>query len=279
MILSIGDLLLDITIVPEGELIPDDDSPAEITVGGGGQAANFCAWVAALGEPVRLVTMVGNDDRGHELVAGMQELGVEVFPVWGGEPTGAVAVLVGLNGERSMATQRGASVGLRPEDLRQQWFKGVRLIHVPAYSLFVDPLASATRAAIAMVRMAGGLLSFDLSSVIGLKSFGGERMAAELARIRPELLFATVPESEVLGVPLEKLATVPVLKLGQAGARVSGREIPAPRVHAVDPTGAGDAFAAAFCTAYLGGATAIKAAERAVLVASGAVTHAGARPS
>ena len=132
MILSIGDLLLDITIVPEGRLTPDDDSPATITMGGGGQAANFCAWVAALGEPVRLVTRVGDDERGHQLVAGMKEFGVEVFPVWGQEPTGAVAVVVGPGGERSMATQRGASVGLRPEDLRQLWFKGVRLIHVPA---------------------------------------------------------------------------------------------------------------------------------------------------
>jgi sugar/nucleoside kinase (ribokinase family) len=278
MILSIGDLLLDITIVPERSLMPDDDNPAEITIGGGGQAANFCAWVAELGEPVRLVTRVGDDDRGHSLVAGMKEFGVEVFPIWGPEATGAVAVLVGPNGERTMATQRGASVGLRPEDLRQQWFTGVRLIHVPAYSLFLDPLASAARAAIAMVRMAGGLLSIDLSSAAGLKTFGGARMASELSRIRPEILFATEAEAATLGKPLEGLAAIPILKLGPAGCRVGEHHVPAPKVRAVDPTGAGDAFAAAFCTSYLGGASPIAAAERAVLVASGAVARTGARP-
>ena len=47
----------------------------------------------------------------------------------------------------------------------------------------------------------------------------------------------------------------------------------------VDASGAGDALAAAFCVAYLDGATPVEAAEKAVVVASGAVTRAGARPS
>jgi sugar/nucleoside kinase (ribokinase family) len=100
VILSIGDLLLDITIVPEGPLRPDDDRPARIDLGGGGQAANFCAWAAALGEPVRLVTRVGDDARGKQLVAELEARGVEVCAVWAAEPTGAIAVLVAPDGQR-----------------------------------------------------------------------------------------------------------------------------------------------------------------------------------
>jgi sugar/nucleoside kinase (ribokinase family) len=279
VILSIGDLLLDITIIPDGPLRPDDDRTARIGVGGGGQAANFCAWAAALGEPVRLVTRVGDDDRGRRLVSDLEAKGVEVCPVWADEATGAIAVLVGHDGHRAMATERGASVGLRPDDLVAAWFEGVQLIHVPAYSLFADPLGKATRAAIALIRDGGGMLSIDLSSVAGLQDYGPTKMAYDLARLKPELLFGTAAEVATIGVPAEHLAQVPVIKLGSAGCSVFGRIIPAPAVQQVDGTGAGDAFAAAFCVAWLHGATPVASAERAVGVAADAVTRTGARPS
>jgi len=279
MILSIGDLLLDITIVPDGPLRSDDDRAAKITLGGGGQPANFCSWAAALGEPVRLITRVGEDDHGRQLVADLEARGVEVCPTWAPEPTGAIAVIVSPDGARAMATQRGASVGLRPDDLLEEWFAAVKLIHVPAYSLFVDPLGKATRAAISLVRDSGGMLSVDLSSVAGILEYGPARMAYDLARLKPELLFGTASEMDTIGVPPEHLAQVPVIKLGPAGCSVFGRQIPAPAVQRVDATGAGDAFAAAFCVAWIHGATPVEAAERAVIVASEAVTRAGARPN
>jgi sugar/nucleoside kinase (ribokinase family) len=133
--------------------------------------------------------------------------------------------------------------------------------------------------AIDLVREHNGLLSIDLSSVAGLKEYGAARFAAGLAGLKPDLLFATAAESETLGVPMEGLAKIPVVKLGSDGCRVAGRDIRAPKVKEVDSTGAGDALAAAFCVSYLDGATPIEAGERAVVVASGAVTRAGARPS
>ena len=279
MIVSIGDLVQDIAIVLEGPLVPDDDSPAAITIGGGGQAANFCAWTAALGEAARLVTRVGDDDAGRRLVADLEARGVEVRAVWAPEPTGAIAVLLAADGRRTMATHRGASVGLSPSDLEESWFTDAALLHVPAYSLFVEPLASAARAAIRAVRDAGGMLAVDLSSAAGLRAYGPARMAYVLARLAPEVLFATVAEADTLAVPLESLAQVPVLKLGADGVRVFGRQIAAPQVKALDPTGAGDAFAAAFCAAWLNGAAPVEAAERAVSAASQSVLVAGARPS
>jgi sugar/nucleoside kinase (ribokinase family) len=278
MMLSIGDLLMDITIVPEARLRVDDDNPAGVSLGGGGQAANFCAWAANLGEPARLVARVGDDNAGHLLVAEMEAMGVDVRAVWATEPTGAIAVLVGPDGERTMFTQRGASVGMHADDLRSEWFGGVRLIHVPAYSLFEEPLAEAARAAIAMVRSGSGVLAVDLSSVAGLQAYGPARMARDLIELAPDLLFATQAEAATLGVPMERISKLPVVKLGSSGCRVLGYIVTPPPVDEVDATGAGDALAAAFCSAYLRGATPTEAGHHAVEVAANAVTSIGARP-
>ena len=279
MLLSIGDLVLDVTIVPDRRLQPDDDTPSTITVGGGGQAANFCAWAAFLGEPARLVCRVGDDGIGARLVADLEAGGVEVCAIKGADPTGVIAVLVGPEGERTMATMRGASLGLQATDLRSEWFADVDLLHVPAYSFFREPLAHAAWRAVEEVRGRGCRLSVDLSSVAGLLEYGPARMVSDLKRLRPDLLFATAAEAETLGAPVDDLAARTVVKFGPAGAQVGSRRIVAPAVEVVDSTGAGDAFAAAFCAATLHGADDVEAAERAVATAAEAVSHAGARPA
>jgi sugar/nucleoside kinase (ribokinase family) len=278
LIAAIGELVLDVTIAPEGELRPADDQDAAIRIGGGGQAANFCAWAASLGEGVRLLTRVGGDEIGRLLVAELERSGVEVCAPPSSDPTGAVVVLLGAGGERTFARQRGASTGLRAAEVRPAWLASVRLLHVPGYALFREPLASAARRAVELVRRERGLVSVDLSSVAGLLEHGGDRMAAEIEVIRPDLLFGTEQELAELSSAAAALPRLVVVKLGRRGCRVLGRRVPAPLVEEVDTTGAGDAFAAAFCVAYVEGSTPLEAAGRAVLVAGRAVSRLGARP-
>ncbi len=279
MLAAIGDLLLDVSIRVADRLRPGDDTPASIRLGGGGQAANWCAWVAELGGPARLITRVGRDDIGRRLVDDLRRAAVDVCAVEGTDPTGAIAVVVGPDAEPAMATQRGAIVGLSPAELDPRWLDGVKLVHVPGYSLFLDPLATATRQAIERVRGQHGILSVDLSSVAGIADYGPTRFAELLGCLRPELLFATQAEAGCLGVPLVDVAALPVTKLGAQGCRLAdGTVVAAEPVSPVDTNGAGDAFAAAFCLAYRRDGDALAAARQAVAVAARAVTQIGARP-
>jgi sugar/nucleoside kinase (ribokinase family) len=277
VIAAVGDLMLDVTIAPEGELVPDDERDARIELGGGGQAANFCAWAASLGEPARLITRVGTDEAGRRLVWELEAAGVEVVGPRVPGRTGTIAVLVGRDGRRTFARQAGVSRGLREEDVAPAWLDGVRLLHVSAYALYGQSAPGALRAA-GHARDSGALVSVDLSSAEDLRAFGGDRLADQLRWLRPELLFGTEREMGELLTPAGGLAKVPVVKLGALGCRVFDRRVPAPSVAVLDGTGAGDAFAAAFCVAYLDGATPLEAAGRAVLVGARAVTKLGARP-
>jgi sugar/nucleoside kinase (ribokinase family) len=275
---SIGDVLLDVVVVLRADPTDDDDTPAAIRLGGGGQAANFCAWAQKLGEPSRLVSRVGKDDSGRRLIADLKARGVDCCVLNASEPTGIVVAYVRRDGKRSFATQRGASVGLEPDDLKQSWFEGIRLLHLPAYSLFREPLASAARRAHQYVREAGGSLAMDLSSAAGLQEYGAERMLGELNQLKPEFLFGNQREFDVLGSSPDALAKTAVVKMGRQGCRVAGSHVPAPGVAEVDPTGAGDAFAAAFCLASLNGASHVESARRAVEVAANAVGKVGVWP-
>ena len=279
MLAAIGDLLLDISIRTADRLRAGDDTAACIRLGGGGQAGNWCAWVAELAGQARLITRVGRDQTGHRLVDELRRAGVDVCAVESPEPTGAIAVVIGPDAEPAMATQRGAIVGLSPAELDPRWLDGVELLHVPGYSLFLDPLATTTRQAIERVRAQQGALSVDLSSEVGIADYGPTRFAELLGCLRPELLFATQAEAGCLGVPLVELAAQPVIKLGAQGCRLGdGTVVAAEPVSPVDTNGAGDAFAAAFCVAYLRDGDARAAARLAVAVAARAVTRIGARP-
>jgi ribokinase len=275
---SLGDLLTDVTVVPTGAASANDDTPAAIRIGGGGQAANWCAWVAHLGGAPRLITRVGDDDAGRRLVDELRRGGVEVCAVWAGEPTGAVVALIGPGGERSFFTQRGASVGLGPAELPRACLAGATLLHLPLYSLLEEPLATAARLAAGWAREVGAPLAIDLSSASGVRARGPALVRADLRDLRPTLLFATEDEAGALDARPDDLAALAVVKLGANGCRIGDRVYPAVAARAVDSTGAGDAFAAGFCVEWARSGDRERAVAAALAAGAAAVTRIGGRP-
>ena len=256
MIVCLGDLLLDVIVRLSQPLAEGADADAVTRLGPGGQAANVAAWVAELGGEARFVGKLADDAAGEAARAGVERYGVEVRgPLVAGR-TGTVVSLVGVDGGRTMASDRGVSPEFRVEELDASWLGGCTHLHLPGYSLLRSPIdATALRAAELAPRV-----SVDLSSWSAIRDFGPARFRERLEALRPAIVFANEDEERILGGPLDGVEWV--LKRGPLGARFGDVELPAAPAEAVDSTGAGDALAAGFLVG--GPGLAIAAAARCV---------------
>ena len=265
-IVVLGDLALDVVLTPDRSIEMGTDVPGRVSLRQGGSAATTARWLARLGARSTLVCAIGRDGIGRALVKTLEADGVRVRAVRSAiAPTGRIGVLVAPSGERSFVADRGAANGLRPQDLSPSWFDDAVLLHLPAYSLIGEPLASASRSAIQVMRANGGRVSLDLASIGPLMSAGRREAAALVESASPDILFATGAEARAVlaGRPLERLldfAPIAVVKQGANGATTLAREadnrlrfeFAAPTLLAGDTTGAGDAFDAGFLVSWLG---------------------------
>jgi sugar/nucleoside kinase (ribokinase family) len=256
VIVTLGDLLLDVIVRLSQPLAEGADADAATRLGAGGQAANVAAWVAELGGAARFVGKTADDEAGRTARAALDRYGVEVLgPVVEGR-TGTIVSLVAVDGGRTMASDRGVSPDLRADELDPAWLEGCSHLHLPGYSLLRSPIdEAALRAAELAPR-----LSVDLSSWSAIRDFGPERFRERLESLRPALVFANEDEERILGGPLDDCLWV--LKRGAAGARFGALELPALPAEVVDTTGAGDALAAGFLVG--GPELALQAAARCV---------------
>jgi ribokinase len=256
VIVTLGDLLLDVIVRLEQPLAEGADANAVTRLGPGGQAANVAAWVAELGGSARFVGKLGDDEAGLAARRGLERYGVEVCgPVVEGR-TGTVVSLVAEDGSRTMASDRGVSPELEVGELDPGWLEGCGLLHLPGYSLLRSPIdGAALRAAEAAPRV-----SVDLSSWSAIRDFGPARFRERLERLRPEVVFANEDEERILGGPLPDCTWI--LKLGPRGARFGERELAALPAEVLDTTGAGDALAAGYLVG--GPELALQAAARCV---------------
>ncbi|MEV8506495.1 PfkB family carbohydrate kinase [Actinoplanes sp. NPDC051475] len=289
-VIVVGDLVTDVLIVQAGPLAAGSDTDARIRVGGGGQAANTAAWLARTGAAVTLVAAVGDDTAGRERVAELAAAGVTcAVRRHAGAATGSVVVLSSPE-ERTMITDRGAALLLDPADVTaavREVPDAVHL-HLSGYPLLHAGSRPGGLAALAAARERGLTTSVDAASAAPLRRSGD---FLDLVR-GTDLLLCNADEADVLAGPgrpedqagfLTASARNVIVKRGGDGAvwRVRDgvlRSVTGVRVPSIDPTGAGDAFAAGLLRAWCSGAEPQAALEAGAALGAAAVQQVGARP-
>src|SRR5690606_31449381 len=244
--------------------------------------------------PTTLVATVGDDAPGRERVAELAGAGVDcAVREVPGVPTGTLVVLA-EPAERTMLSDRGAADHLRPADVDRalDTAAGARHLHLSGYVLFGAGSRAAGRHALAAARARGLRTSVDAASAGPLRGTGADRFLDWVRGV--DLLLANADEAAVLtggpgaGDPVARAraltayAGAVVVKLGPGGAVWAGRRVvraAPPRVSAVDPTGAGDAFAAGLLAARLAGAGPAAALRAGVRLGARAVSAPGGRPA
>jgi ribokinase len=232
---TLGDLLLDVIVELAQPLVTGDDQVATTYTGAGGQAANVAAWARELGAEARFVGKRGDDTAGELVTRELAGRGVEVSGPIGGR--NGVVVSLASEGDRTMASDRGAAVELSAEQLDPAWFD-CDVLHISGYSLLRPPLADAALTAAGLARAYDARVSVDVSTW----TLVDDGFRARLRELEPDLVFATERERDAVGAVDSQW----VIKRGAHGLSADGHEYPALPATVVDTTGAGDALAAGF---------------------------------
>lgn len=289
----VGDLATDVLVVPAGALAVGSDTTGVVRIGGGGQAANTAAWLAAAGARAVLVAAVGDDEAGRARVAELIETGVScAVRAHAGVATGSVVVLASA-GERTMIADRAAALLLAGDDVAAAVAEALDPghLHLSGYPLLHPGPRAAGLAALAAARHRGLTTSVDAASAEPLRQVGAAAFLDWVGGV--DLLLANVDEATVLSGPgsaeqqaatLTAVARHVVVKRGAGGAvwhSADGAtaQVAAPVVPAVDPTGAGDAFAAGLLSAWCAGAEPAAALAAGAALGAEAVRRLGARPT
>jgi ribokinase len=254
--------------------------------GFGGKGANQAVMAARLGAAVSMIARVGNDLFGKDLLRNFQAQGVDTAHVRVDpeRESGVAAIVVDETARNCILVIPGANHGLTPADVRTAEPVLVRA-HVVLAQLEVP--VEATLEAFRIARQAGALTILNPAPA-------GE-LPAELLQLTAicapneteieRLTGWAVSSLEQASVAARRLReTGPewvILTLGERGVLVAGPEsvshLPAVRVAAVDPTGAGDALLGSLAAYLAEGVALPEAVRRASAVAALSVTRPGAQ--
>jgi sugar/nucleoside kinase (ribokinase family) len=269
----IGDVIEDIIVISNTQRQTNTDNPSSIRSTPGGSGANFAVWLASLGVETELIARVSQKDQAR-LESYFER--VRVKPNLQTDQqleTGKIVVLAEGN-ERTFFTDRAANQNLEPPSISNP-----DLLYISGYSVLSLGIEQ-TQELIKSARRTAALIAIDPGSTSFIAGFGVANFLEAIAGA--DMLFPNQEEYELLTQAGDITNWFPeiVVTRGDRGAELVGvAEVGAKRVETIDPTGAGDAFAAKYLAERLFGSSPLESLERANDFASLAVTKLGGQPS
>ncbi|HSL56688.1 MAG TPA: ribokinase [Acidimicrobiales bacterium] len=234
----------------------------------GGKGANQAVAAARLGAEVTMIGRIGTDAAAAKVLGALTDDGVDVTRVIATEgPTGTAIPIVTDDGQVAIIIVAGANGAIGPADADAA-ADVIAASDVLLLQGEVNALASARAAAIA--HDAGRLVVFNPAPVPD----GWHRVLEHTS-----IVVANAQEALELGLEPPPEGVELVVTLGANGAQVGPDRVSARPAEVVDPTGAGDAFVAAFAVARAEGRRTLDAVRFAVAAGACAVEVAGAQPS
>ena len=227
----------------------------------GGKGSNQAVGVARLGADVAFLTAVGEDAFGEAAFGLWDEEGVDAGSVVRSQlPTMTAAILVEASGDNRIVVVPGALSALTPE-------------HV---DVFVPQIEAADVLLVQLeIPVATALYALEVGRAVGVRTILNPAPAPP-EPIAPAVDYLMPNESEAFAV--EGADGTLVVTLGEQGARLRDEQIPAFPARAVDTTGAGDAFCAAFAVALAEGADDAEAVRWGCAAGAHMVEHEGVIP-
>lgn len=258
----------------------------------GGKGANQAVAAARLGAHTAFVGAVGTDEFAEPALAGLRSAGVDLAALTTVDgPTGialvtvaaggenAIVVIPGANGRMDAAAvdaHRGLIAGAAVVVVQGEIPRaGVEAVAASAGGRLIVNLAPVIEVAPDVLRAADPLVVNEHEAALVLAALAGSGSAPTMDRPEDEQRVA----EDLLRHGVRSL----VLTVGARGALVADASgcvrVPAPRVTAVDTTGAGDAFVGALAHRLALGDPLVDAARFAARVGAYAVGGPGAQPS